>query len=313
MATILVADVGGTTTRVALAAPGGRPEQIVRFENDDISGVDDALRRYLDRVDAKPHAATIAVAGPIAGEEIALTNRPWRFRREEMRAQFGFERFDVLNDFQAVAWGLPALQADELLALGPAGVPGPGPKVALGPGTGLGVAALIPNGADWVVAASEGGHMSFGAAAEEEVAIFRSLGNGSLRVSAETAVSGRGIERLWRAMNPEREPLPARGVVAAAHAGDPGALAVIDQFVRLFGRFAGDVALVFRATGGVYIAGGIARRFGTLFNSVVFREAFEAHPPYVAMLEQTPTFLVTCVEPGLLGCAAYAGRMAARA
>jgi len=306
MATILVADVGGSTTRVALASPGGRPEQIVRFENDDITGIEDALRRYLDGVAAKPRGATLAIAGPVGGEEIALTNRPWRFRREGLRRQFGFERLDILNDFQAVACALPTLTADELLALGHPAVPGPGPKVALGPGTGLGVAATVPNGADWMVVPSEGGHMSFGPAAEDEIEIFRTIGKGSLMVSAETVVSGSGLERLYRAMNPDRAPLAAREVVAAAHAGEPGALKVIEMFVRLFGRFAGDVALVFKATGGVYIAGGIARRFGTLFDSAVFRTAFEMHPPHVEMMKGTPTFLVTCVEPGLVGCAAYA-------
>ncbi len=307
MASILVADVGGSTTRVALAEPGGRPEQIVRFEDDDISGIDDAIRRYLDQVGARPRAATIAVAGPLVGDEITMTNRPWRIRREVLRAEFGFERLDVLNDFEAVAWALPALRPDERLALGHPGEPGPGPRIALGPGTGLGVAGLVPHAGKWIVVPTEAGHMSFGPASDPEVGVFKSLGGGSLAVSAETAVSGGGIERLWRAINASRDPLTAREVVAAAHAGDAGALAVIDQFVRLFGRFAGDVALVFKATGGVYIAGGIARRFGTLFDSAVFRAAFEAHPPYVAMLERTPTFLVTCVEPGLVGCAVHAG------
>ena len=306
MTTILVADVGGSTTRVALAAPGGRPEQIVRFENDDVSGVADALARYLGGVGVRPRRAAIAVAGPIGADEIALTNRSWRFRREELCAQFGFERLDVLNDFEAVACALPLLIPDELFALGHPAVPGPGAKLALGPGTGLGVAGLIPSGAGWIVVPTEGGHMSFGPAADDEIEVFRALGNGSLNVSAETAVSGRGIERLYRALNPGRAPLAARDVVAAAHAGEAGALRTIDMFVRLFGRFAGDVALVFKAFGGVYIAGGIARRFGALFDSAVFRTAFEAHPPYVAVLQATPTFLVTCVEPGLVGCAAYA-------
>lgn len=308
MTELLLADVGGSTTRFAVASPGGRPDNIVRFENDAVSGVAAAMRQYLDGIGARPRRAVLAVAGPIAGEEIVLTNRNWSFRSDDLRRAFGFDRVEVINDFQAVAWALPCLRADELLALGPASLPGPGPKVALGPGTGLGVAALLPHGGRWVAVASEGGHMSFGPAADDEVAVFKALGDGALMVSAETAVSGRGLERLYRALNPDRPPLPARGVVADAHAGDRGALRVIELFVRLFGRFAGDVALVFKATGGVYLAGGIARRFGALFDSAVFRTAFEAHPPYQDLLAQTPTFLVTFTEPGLLGCAAYAAR-----
>jgi glucokinase len=308
MTELLLADIGGSTTRFAVASPGGRPDNIVRFENDAVDGVAAAMRQYLAGLDVRPQRAVLAVAGPIAGEEIVLTNRAWRFRPDELRREHALTRVEVINDFQAVAWALPCLRADELLALGAVSVPGPGPKVALGPGTGLGVAALLPHGEGWIAVASEGGHMSFGAAADDEIAVFRALGDGGLMVSAETAVSGRGLERLYRALNPDREPLPARGVVANAHDGDRGALDVVELFVRLFGRFAGDVALVFKATGGVYLAGGIARRFGALFNSAVFRAAFEAHPPYQDMLAQTPTFLVTQTEPGLLGCAAYAAR-----
>lgn len=310
---LLLADIGGTTTRIALAAPGGRPHRIVRFENDDIDGIDVAIQHYLDGLElddaqACPRRAVLAVAGPIDAEEIRLTNRPWRFRTAELAAQFGFDRVQVINDFQAVAWSLPSLRADELLPLGGVAVPGPGPKAALGPGTGLGVAALVPHGADWIAIATEAGHMSFGPAHDDEIDIFRAIGGGALTASAEMAVSGRGLERLYHAMNPHHPPQVARAVVSAAQAGDAKAVAVIDMFVRLFGRFAGDIALTFKATGGVYIAGGVARRFGALFNSQIFRTAFEAHPPYQDMLAAIPTFLVTYTEPGLVGCAAYAAR-----
>ena len=310
MTDILLADVGGSTTRLALAAPGGRPDHIIRFENDDITGIEAAIGAYLGGLDARPRAAVLAVAGPIDGEEIHLTNRAWRFRRGDLARRFGFARVDVINDFQAVAWSLPHLAADELSPLGPVTAAGPGPKVALGPGTGLGVAALLPNGDDWIAVATEAGHVSFGAAHDDEVAIFKAIGGGTLTVSAEMAVSGRGLERLYHAMNPRQPVQPARGVVAAAHAGDAAATAVIDMFVRLFGRFAGDMALAFKATGGIYLAGGIARRFGHLFDSTVFRQAFEAHPPYQQMLARIPTFLVTYTEPGLIGCAAFAARNA---
>jgi glucokinase len=307
MTDILIADIGGSTTRLALADPGGRPDHIIRFENDDITGIEAAIETYVARMSARPRRAVLAVAGPVEGEEIALTNRAWRFRRDTLASRFGFSRVDIINDFQAVAWSLPSLRPDELLALGAPTTPDAGPKVALGPGTGLGVAALVPNGAGWLAVPTEAGHISFGPAHDDEVAILKSVGKGSLAVSAEMAVSGRGLERLYHAMNPDLPEQPARGVVAAAQAGDKSAIAVIDMFVRLFGRFAGDVALAYRASGGVFIAGGVARRFGALFDSAVFRRAFEAHPPFEGWLAGIPTFLVTYTEPGLLGCAAYAG------
>jgi glucokinase len=311
MTDILLADVGGSTTRLALAAPGGRPDRIIRFENDDISGVEEAIESYLGGMDARPRAAVLAIAGPTDGEELRLTNRPWRVHRGELARRFGLTRVDVINDFQAVAWSLPGLRPDELSALGGVTAIGPGPKVALGPGTGLGVAALVPHGNDWIAVATEAGHMSFGAAHEDEVEIFRAIGGGTLAVSAEMAVSGRGLERLYHAMHPRLPMQPARGVVAAAHAGDAAAIAVVEMFVRLFGRFAGDVALAFNARGGIYLAGGVARRFGPLFDSAVFRKAFEAHPPHEQMLARIPTFLVTYTEPGLIGCAAFAARLPA--
>jgi glucokinase len=308
MTDILIADIGGSTTRLALADPGGRPDHIIRFENDDIAGIEVAIEQYLAGQAARPRRAVLAAAGPVEGDEIVLTNRDWRFRRDTLARKFGFSRVDVINDFQAVAWSLPKLRPEELQALGTATTPDAGPKVALGPGTGLGVSALVPNGKNWIAVATEGGHISFGPAHEDEIAILRSVGGGSLAVSAEMAVSGRGLERLYHAMNPDLPAQPARGVVAAAQAGDQAAIAVIAMFVRLFGRFAGDIALAYRASGGVYIAGGIARRFGALFDSAVFRRAFEAHPPFETWLVGVPTFLVTYTEPGLLGCAAYAER-----
>jgi glucokinase len=306
MTDILIADIGGSTTRLALAERGGRPDHIIRFENDDITGIEAAIETYVARLSARPRRAVLAVAGPIEGEEIALTNRAWKFRRDTLASRFGFARVDVINDFQAVAWSLPSLRPDEVVALGTQTTPQPGPKVALGPGTGLGVAALVPNGSGWIAVPTEGGHVSFGPAHDDEIAILKSVGKGSLAVSAEMAVSGRGLEQLYHAMNPDLPPQPARGVVAAAQAGDSAAIAVIDMFVRLFGRFAGDVALTFRANGGVYIAGGVARRFGALFDSAIFRRAFEAHPPFEQWLAGVPTFIVSYTEPGLLGCAAYA-------
>jgi glucokinase len=307
MTDILIADIGGSTTRLALAEAGGRPDHIIRFENDDIAGIEAAIETYIAKLSVRPRRAVLAVAGPIESDEVALTNRNWRFRRDTLASRFGFARVDIINDFQAVAWSLPSLNGDELMALGAPTTPGPGPKVALGPGTGLGVAALVPAGAGhWVAVPTEGGHISFGPAHDDEIAILKSVGKGSLAVSAEMCVSGRGLEHLYHAMNPDLPEQPARGVVAAAQAGDKAAIAVIGMFVRLFGRFAGDIALAFRASGGIYIAGGIARRFGTLFDSSVFRRAFEAHPPFEHWLVGVPTYLVTYTEPGLLGCAAYA-------
>ena len=304
---VLLADIGGTSCRFAVAVPGGRPEHIAVFANDDFASVDAAITCYLAQLDIRPEGAVLAVAGPVSGHEITLTNRAWRFRLDDLGAQFDFSHIRAINDFEALAWALPRLGPDDTRRLGVGRQPGAsaGAKIVLGPGTGLGVAALVPAGDSWQSVASEGGHVSFGADSSEQDSVFARLREHG-RVSAESVLSGPGLARLHVALHPEATPLTQEMIVAHAQAGERAALATTQLFVRLLGRFAGDVALTFKATGGVYIAGGVAAALGPLFDETLFREAFEAHPPYQAVLADVPTYLITCVEPGLLGCAALA-------
>ena len=170
-------------------------------------------------------------------------------------------------------WSNPEPDDDEARPLGHTCASRPGPKVVLGPGTGLGVAALVPHGKEWVALASEGGHVSFGPAAADERAVFQRLGSEAELITAETVISGPGIERIYRALNPFSIPLVARTIVAQARAGASDARAAVELFVRLLGRFAGDIALTLKATGGVYIAGGVALRLGPLLDAAIFRAA----------------------------------------
>jgi glucokinase len=311
MTSVLLADIGGSTTRFAVCAPGGRPDRLLIIDNETVSGPEAAIRRYLGETGQTPKAAVLAVAGPVDGDEIRLTNRPWRFSLDQVGSQFGFTRVHAINDFEAVAHATAVLRDGELRALGHVGAAGSGPRAVLGPGTGLGVGALLPNGEEWLALASEGGHASFGPAAPDERLVFDRLRNGAQFITAETVISGPGLERIYRALNPLGIPLEARTIVAQARAGGAEARAAIEMFVRLLGRFAGDIALTFKATGGVYIAGGVALKLGPLFDTAVFRAAFENHPPYRDLLAATPTWLVTCIEPGLVGCAAVAQRVMA--
>src|SRR5947209_3689075 len=143
MSAALLADVGGSKTRLALANATGPPDRILVIENDTVADLETAVTQYLEHTGEHPQAAAFAVAGPIQGEEIALTNRPWRFRRGEFASRFGLSEFRVVNDFEAVAWALPRLTAAETRRLGAPPLRSGGVKVVLGPGTGLGVAALV--------------------------------------------------------------------------------------------------------------------------------------------------------------------------
>jgi glucokinase len=305
MSTTLVADIGGSKSRFALSNSSGAFERVLVIDNDTVAGLDAAVAHYLEETGAHPRAATLAVAGPVGGEEVVLTNRPgWRLRRGEFAKRFGFLQLRVLNDFEAIAWAVPLLGAAQTRPLGKPMAMRKGVKVVLGPGTGLGVAALLPANGRWHVLASEGGHASFGPQEADEVEVFARLREGCGWVSAEAILSGPGLVRLARALDPGAVRHEPETLVAGALACEPAAQAAARLFVRLLGRFAGGLALTFKALGGVYIAGGVACGLGPLLDDPQFRAAFEAHPPHTSLLKTIPTLLITCEQPGLIGCAA---------
>jgi len=305
-APVLVADIGGTTTRFALAYPGCELHAISVVVHDTASTFEAAIERYLQQNQIRPHAAVLAIAGPLGGDEIALTNRPWRFRLSGLKATFGFAHVRAINDFEAQAWAVLQQNCD-VRPLGPALAPSRAPKVVLGPGTGLGVAGIVPlEAGGWHVIATEGGHISFGPARPDEDALFARLRERHGPLSAETLLSGPGLERLYAALNSDGPPLASHEIVRRAEAKDRAARACIDLFVRLLGRFAGDAALMFKAVGGVYVAGGVGVGIAGFMDVATFRAAFEAHPPYAELIATIPTFVVTCQEPGLIGSAAFA-------
>jgi glucokinase len=305
-ASVLLADIGGTHSRFALLGVDGRPAEVVSWDNDAYASLEAAIESYLAKVQARPQAAVLAVAGPVTGRDIALTNRSWRFNLDALAKRFGFSQIRAINDFEAQAWALAQLREGDTRGIGRADARViPGAKIVLGPGTGLGVAALIPVGDGWQAVPTEGGHVSFGAAHPDEEPVFaRMLKEGP--VSAESVISGSGMPRLHRAVNPGAAAADAAGIVAQAKSGDAASAATVRLFVRLFGRFAGDVALTFKAVGGVYVAGGVTAKLGGLFDERIFRAAFEAHPPYEDLLRALPTHLVTVAHPGLIGCGALA-------
>lgn len=305
MADVLIADIGGTTSRVGFAGPDGRPRDVVTIANDSVGSVEEMLTRALEGRPV-PRAAVLAVAAPVDGDDFTLTNRGWRIRPAALATQFGFAALRVVNDFEALAHALPHLDARDLQPLGPLQAFGAGVRLVIGPGTGLGVAALLPVGEGWQALASEAGHVSFGPAFADEEAVFRRLAEAGAPLSAESILSGRGLTRLHAVLHPGTMSLKPDMLMRQARAGDREARASIALFVRLLGRFTGDMALTFKAAGGVYIAGGIATALGGMIDARLFRSAFERHPPYETLLQGIATTLITTPEPGLIGCAALA-------
>src|SRR5262249_7352431 len=267
--TVLVADIGGTTCRFAMVGNDGRPQQVIRFPNREVADMAAAITRYMTEAGVRPKTGVLALAGPVGGDEIVLTNPDRRFRLSTLRTPLRLAPLHPLHEFAAAAWRLPAWGAADLRPTGPAAEAAPGVKVACGPGTGLGVAALIPENRSWRVVPSEGGHVLFGPVDAEQEPVFARLRSMAGAISAEMVLSGPGFTRLHRALHPQADPLTSEEILKRAKSGDVATRATVTTFVRLLGRFAGDIALVFKATA-VYLAGGVGEGVAPLIDASEF-------------------------------------------
>jgi glucokinase len=254
----------------------------------------------------------VAIAGPVAGEVVGPTNLPrWRFRPPDLTSVLGFSRLDVINDFEAVAQALPYLGPTETTLIGGVETGARGGNVAvLGPGTGLGVGALVRAGTRWAAVPSEGGHAEIGAPVGEWARAHEAIRRDVGRVSGETVLSGPGLERIdgvLRHLSGHSERLPAAEIGARALAAtDPIAVEAVRLFFDYLARFSGDVALMFAAKGGVFLYGGVVQKLATLMDEERFRTAFEAKSPLEPFLEKISIRLIKSPAPGLTGCAAVA-------
>ncbi|MFQ5959144.1 MAG: glucokinase [Alphaproteobacteria bacterium] len=309
----LVADVGATNARFALQPPGARPAAPVILRCADFPDIEGAARAALAelKTEAAPRHAAIAVAAPVLGDDIEMTNHPWRFSRKDLRRALGLERLLVVNDFTAVALGVPRLGDGERRKLGGGEAALDAPIAVLGPGSGLGVSGLVPAGGRWVALAGEGGHVDFAPGDEREAAILERLRRRFDHVSLERVLSGPGLVNLYRAL----------AEIDAAEADDDGlptaeeiterarkrscrrCVATVETFCGVLGAAAGNLALTLGALGGVYVAGGIVPRLGPAFAEDRFRGRFEAKGRFAAYLAPIPAFVITAAEPALIGLA----------
>jgi glucokinase len=281
------------------------------IENDTVVDLDAAVSRYLDETGAHPRAATLAIAGPIDGDEVALTNRAWRFRRGEFAKRFGFSHLRIVNDFEAIAWALRNLAPTETRPLGKPVPPREGVKVVLGPGTGLGVAGLVHALDAWIPVPGEGGHVDLGPRSKRDYEIFPHIETIEGRVSAEQILCGRGLVNLYNAIcivdgiQPTMKD-PADITSHALAGTDKAAIETVSLFATYLGRVAGDMAMVFMARGGVYLSGGISQKIIPALKKPEFRIAFEDKAPHTALLRTIPTYVVTHPLAALAGLSSYA-------
>jgi glucokinase len=323
----LLADIGGTNARFALELGPGRIAHIEVLACASHATLGEALRAYLalpevaEAVAARGavrHAA-IAIANPVMGDMVRMTNHHWEFSIEALRRECGFDTFVVVNDFEALAMALPWLTDGDKIQIG-GGAPGTGAPIGLlGAGTGLGVSGLIPSpdGKSWTALRSEGGHVTFAPANETEVAILQFAWREFEHVSAERFLSGAGVELVYRALAHHRgvggDPLDAPEISRRALSGECALCdEVVDVFCGMLGTVAGNLAVTLGAQGGVYIGGGIVPRLGERFASSCFRRRFEQKGRFAAYLAAVPTYVITADYPAFLGVSAIlAERLAA--
>jgi glucokinase len=309
----IVADIGGTNARFAVADLAtlelSRISQIPCAAHPTFTA---AFRAYLAELSAPLDHAAIAVAAPVTGETVHLTNSPWSFAKHELCRAVGLKGVLVLNDFEALALSLPHLAPAELYQIGGAAAEEHATKIVLGPGTGLGVAGLVWSGGRWIAVSGEGGHSSLGAHDERELALLERLRKGRSHLSAERALSGPGLAELYLAIAASHGMRPARlepnDVLTRALSGeDRIAVEALDVFVTWLGRFAGDAALLFGARGGVYLGGGITPKIAHKLSSGAFRAAFEQKGRMIAYLAPIPVYVILASFATLKGAAAALG------
>lgn len=307
----LLGDVGGSNARFALETGPGVIEDILTLPTARYPTLEDALRDYLAQTGARRVAhAAIGIANPLNGDRVTMTNCHWSFSIEAARRALGLSTLLLLNDFTALALALPKLSAKELTQIG-GGAPRPDSPLALiGPGTGLGVSALVPHPGGWRALAGEGGHVSFAPQDERESAVWRYAAARFGHVSAERLLSGPGISLIHQALcerdgedDAPREPswISAQGLAGR----DARCRETLEIFCGALGSAAGNLALTLGARGGVYIGGGIVPRLSGFFEQSPFRRRFEDKGRMSGYLADIPVYLITSAYPALQGVAAY--------
>jgi glucokinase len=308
----LVGDVGGTNARFALLDDFGHLHSASTLPTADHADLAAAAQAYLAQQSSRPlplREAAIAIANPIEGDWLQMTNSPWRFSIEATRQALGLRRLRMLNDFEALALAVPTLSGDQIDPVGGGSAVEDAPRVLIGPGTGLGMASLV-RGHDgrWVAVPGEGGHATAAPTCEREAGILRVLWKELDHVSVERVVSGMGLENLYRAIatldGVPAQPLGAAEISQKALTGrDAQCAEALQRFCALLGSAAGNLALTLGARGGVYVGGGIVAKLGAYFASSPFRAAFEAKGRFREYLKDIPTFVIRAEDPALLGAA----------
>jgi glucokinase len=305
----LLADIGVTHARFALQTAPGEFRSVSVLKCADFDGIMPLLRHYLaSQGNPSLNHAAFAVANPVSGDEVRMTNRDWAFSTDEVRRALRLRTLLVVNDFTALAMALPGLGADDVMQVGGGKAVSHSVLGLLGPGTGLGMSGVIPTADGFVTLGSEGGHTSFAPADEREFAILQYAWQQWPHVSAERLISGPGLEVIYLALarrNGRSVPgLGAQQIVAGA-LDDKDALCVetLECFCAMLGGASANLAVTLGAFGGIFIGGGIVPRLGRWFADSPFRARFEQKGRFSEYLAGIPTYVITMDNPAFYGIA----------
>ena len=307
----LVADIGGTNTRVALARGVTLQDgSLRRYRNAERASLGEVLEAYLAETGAKPVAACVAGAGPVMDGVLRMTNLSWVIDAASVKAATGAAHVSVLNDLQAQGHALGHLTADDLRPLLHNDAAASNPtRLVIGLGTGVNIAMVFQSGALTVVPPSEAGHMSLPLRGEDELRLAAHLASEGEFPSVEEALSGRGLQALYRwrqfeAGGGQAKP-PAEIMAGAADGSDPQAIETVEYYTRFVGRVAGDLALLQLPFGGIYFIGGVSRSLAPWFDRMGFGAAFCDKGRFSDFMTQFPAWLIENDEAALLGCASH--------
>jgi len=316
----LLADVGGTNIRFAMADPTRRSpfraDTVRRYHVADFPNMSDAGKRYFQETGLEAHRAIVDAAGRVADAEVKITNNPWEISAARLERELGLDSVHLVNDFAALSMGVPLLEPEDCVVIGDVPCPKLGATHAqtfavIGPGTGLGVGALLIRNGHCSVLETEGGHAGFAAHTTEDIKILRRLNEKYGRVSNERLICGQGLVNLYGALcdiaGQTPEDLKPEDVTQRAEDGsDPMCVKTAERFAGILGSVAGDLVLTLGAWDGVYIAGGLLPIMLPWMEKGSFRQRFEEKGRFKATMQNVPTVGIIHHDPGLLGAAALA-------
>ena len=311
---VLIADIGGTNCRLSLVEDADRPHRhLARIGTGSFKTAEEAFESVIATLPERPRSAILAVAGPMEGRVAQLTNASWRFDGPKIAEALKLNQGLLVNDFEALAASLAVLNPHDLETLVEGRAEPDGVRLVLGPGTGFGAAALLTHGERGFLVPTECGHIGIGPEDPAEQRIWPALSAKESRMTIETLLSGDGLVRLHKAVaatsgTPEID-VSAADISRLALDGDPAALMTVVCFWRLLARVAGDLALAYKATGGVFIAGGIAPQLLPLAERATIKTVFTAKPPMEELMAQIPLHVITAHDAAEQGLAAIAANL----